>query len=78
MKSSTFRTQNAERGTQTSAPSAHKVAEEFASLLLLEMLKSMRATLSSEGLDGALSASPFPLLSSLHNHQFRLQGFSLL
>ena len=49
---------------QTTTSTAHplglsprKVAEEFASLLLMEMMKSMRATLSSEGLDGEESSS---------------------
>jgi Rod binding domain-containing protein len=40
-----------------SARETKKIAEEFASLLLLELLKSMRATLSSEGLDGNNSAA---------------------
>jgi Rod binding domain-containing protein len=38
--------------SQHSALSEKKVAEEFASLLLMEMLKAMRATLSDEGFDG--------------------------
>jgi len=43
--------------SQQSGFSPRKVAEEFASLLLMEMLKSMRATLSGEGLDGEKSSS---------------------
>ncbi|MGE0680714.1 MAG: hypothetical protein AB7P69_07380 [Candidatus Binatia bacterium] len=50
-------TQPSALNSQSSAASARKVAEEFASLLLLEMLKSMRATLSGEGLDGEKSSS---------------------
>jgi Rod binding domain-containing protein len=42
---------------QDVALSARKIAEEFASLLLTEMLKSMRATLSGEGLDGDASSA---------------------
>jgi len=42
---------------QDVALSARKIAEEFASLLLMEMLKSMRATLSGEGLDGDASSA---------------------
>jgi len=57
MNPSTFRTRNSELGTQNSAFSARKVAEEFASLLLMEMLKSMRATLSGEGLDGETTSA---------------------
>ena len=37
--------------------SAKKMAEEFAAVLLMEMLKSMRATLSGEGLDGDKSSA---------------------
>jgi Rod binding domain-containing protein len=57
MKSATFGTRNSELGTRNSELSTRKVAEEFASLLLLEMLKSMRATVSGEGLDGDKSSS---------------------
>lgn len=57
MNPSTSRTRNVESGTQHSDPSTRKAAEEFASVLLLEMLKSMRATLSGEGLDGDKSSS---------------------
>jgi Rod binding domain-containing protein len=54
---SALSTQHSALSTQHSALSVRKVAEEFASLLLLEMLKSMRATLSGEGLDGDKSSS---------------------
>jgi len=37
--------------------SPRKVAEEFASLILMEMMKAMRATLTYEGLDGDKSSS---------------------
>jgi Rod binding domain-containing protein len=57
MKPSTFRPQTSDLRPQTSEPSTRKIAEEFASLLLVEMLKSMRATLSGEGLDGDKSSS---------------------
>lgn len=43
--------------SQQSGFSPRKVAEEFASLLLMEMMKSMRATLSSEGLDAEKSSA---------------------
>src|SRR5262249_55618239 len=43
--------------SSTSNAEVKKVAEEFASLLMLEMLKSMRATLSQEGLDGDKSSA---------------------
>jgi murein DD-endopeptidase MepM/ murein hydrolase activator NlpD len=43
--------------SSTSTAEVRKVAEEFASLLMLEMLKSMRATLSQEGLDGDKSSA---------------------
>lgn len=56
-KPPTFHAHKAELGTQSAEPSSRKFAEEFASLLLLEMLKSMRATLSGEGLDGDKSSS---------------------
>ena len=49
--------QSALAGSQQPRFSPRKVAEEFASLLLMEMMKSMRATLSSEGLDGEKSSS---------------------
>lgn len=44
-------------GASASHPEVKKVAEEFASLLILEMLKSMRATLTQEGLDGDKSSA---------------------
>ncbi len=44
-------------GASTPNSEVKKVAEEFASLLILEMLKSMRATLSQEGLDGDKSSA---------------------
>jgi murein DD-endopeptidase MepM/ murein hydrolase activator NlpD len=44
---------HATRSTQHATLSSEKkVAEEFASLMLMEMLKAMRATLSEEGPDG--------------------------
>lgn len=54
---SSARMNPATSSTQHSDPSIRKTAEEFASVLLLEMLKSMRATLSGEGLDGDKSSS---------------------
>ena len=52
-----LRTQDARLKTQASGVSAQKMAEEFAAVLLMEMLKSMRATLSGEGLDGDKSSA---------------------
>ena len=49
--------QNSLIGTQQPEFSPRKIAEEFASLLLMEMMKSMRATLSNEGLDGEKSSA---------------------
>jgi Rod binding domain-containing protein len=56
-RTSKLRAPDAERQTPNTERPIRKVAEEFASLLLLEMLKSMRTTLSSEGLDGNSSAA---------------------
>lgn len=43
-------------GSSASTPEVKQLAREFTSLLMLEMLKSMRATLSEEGLDGDKSS----------------------
>jgi flagellar protein FlgJ len=45
------------RKPPASSAEVKKIAEEFSSLLLSELMKAMRATLSAEGLDGDKSSA---------------------
>ena len=45
------------RKPPASSAEVKKIAEEFSSLLLSELMKAMRATLSDEGLDGDRSSA---------------------